>query len=192
MINLELERDIKKYSTALLDLAKSQNLLDTVNSDMQIMADVFAKIYSSRSGSEEYTEIAKKFLVTSNAKQMEIIKNILQELNISKLVSNFVMLLLISKKITILRHLVESWDSLFLTYSGYFKVSVASVIPISEQQEAKIKGIIAKSHGEKFFLEKTIDPTILGGLVIRLKNQVIDDSLASKIKKIENNVRGSI
>ncbi|MDR0483681.1 MAG: ATP synthase F1 subunit delta [Alphaproteobacteria bacterium] len=192
MINLELERDLKKYSTALLDLAKGQNLLDQVNTDMQVMSKVFATIYSSKKDAEEYKEVGKKFLVTSNAKQTEIIKNILKELNISKLVSNFVLLLLISKKITILRHLVESWDSLFLTYKGYFKVSISSVIPLSESQEQKIKEIITKSHGDKFFLEKKIDPAILGGLVIHLKNQVIDDSLASKIKKIENNVRGTI
>ncbi|MDR2008116.1 MAG: ATP synthase F1 subunit delta [Alphaproteobacteria bacterium] len=192
MINLELERDLKKYSTALLDLAKSQNLLEQVNSDMQVIADVFAKIYSSKRNSEEYQEIAKKFLVTSNAKQVEIIKNILVELKINRLVSNFVMLLLVSKKITILRHLVNSWDALFLTYSGYFKVEISSVIPLSDEQESKIKEIIIKAHGDNFFLEKTIDATLLGGLIIRLKNQVIDDSLASKIKKIENNVRGNI
>lgn len=192
MIDLELERDLRKYSTALLDLATSQNSLDKVNEDMKVISDLFSTIYLSKKNTADYQEFSKKFLVISNTRQSDIIKQILKDLDISKLVFNFIMLLLVSKKITIIRRLVTSWDSLFLTYKGFFKVQVSSVLPLTEEQTGKIKDIISKKYGNDFFIETKIDPSILGGLVIFVKNQVIDDSIASKIKKIENNIRGTI
>jgi F-type H+-transporting ATPase subunit delta len=191
MIDLELERNLRKYSTALLDLAKSKNSLEVVNADMKIILELFSTVYLSKKNTDDYNNFSKKFLVISNARQSEIIKQILKDLNISKLVFNFIMLLLVSKKINILRRLVTTWDSLFLTYKGYFKVQVSSVVTMSEEQLGKIKDTIAKKYGNNFFVETKLDPSILGGLVIFVKNQVIDDSLASKIKKIEKNVRGT-
>lgn len=191
MIDLELERNLRKYSTALLDLAKSKNSLEVVNADMKIILELFSTVYLSKKNTYDYNNFSKKFLVISNARQSEIIKQILKDLNISKLVFNFIMLLLVSKKINILRRLVTTWDSLFLTYKGYFKVQVSSVVTMSEEQLGKIKDTIAKKYGNNFFVETKLDPSILGGLVIFVKNQVIDDSLASKIKKIEKNVRGT-
>lgn len=190
MTDLELERDLKKYSTALLDLATAQNSLDTVNADMKIMSKIFSTIYLSEKETADYKEFSKKFLIISHSRQTEIIRNMLEELNISKLVFNFVMLLLASKKILIIRKLATSWDSLYLTYKGYFKVQVRSVISLTDEQLDRIKNIISKKYGNEFFLETKIDPSILGGLVILVKNQLIDDSLASKIKKIKNDTRG--
>ena len=70
-------------------------------------------------------------------------------------------------------------------------MQVSSVVTMSEEQLGKIKDTIAKKYGNNFFVETKLDPSILGGLVLFVKNQVIDDSLASKIKKIEKNVRGT-
>ncbi len=192
MIDLELERDIKRYSTALLDLSTSQNSLDKVNEDMKIISNLLSTVYLSKKDTDDYREFSKKFRVLSNVRQTEIIKQILKDLDISKLVYNFVMLLLVSRNMRIIGLLAKNWDSLFLLYKGYFKVRISSVIPLNEEQTNKIKDVISKKYGNNFFLETKIDLSVLGGLVVFVKNQVIDDSLASKIKKIKSDTKGVI
>lgn len=65
--------------------------------------------------------------------------------------------------------------------SGADSVTVTSALPLSADEQARVKNDLAKQIGQLSEVTFAVDPSILGGLVVRVGDQVIDDSVAGKL-----------
>lgn len=70
--------------------------------------------------------------------------------------------------------------------SGIAKV--ISVIPLNQQQLTEITEIIREKFGENFEVENQIDKSLIAGLVVEVGDKVFDSSIATKIKKVKENL----
>ncbi len=192
MTTLNIQRDIKKYSQALLETAKERNSLDVVNIDMLKVQQLFNDVFNTSKSKENFDKYGQKFYMLPKIKQKEVLLSIIDQVGLSALCKNFMLLLLKSNKLKILRHLSLSWDKIFYEFNDYIKVKLISAIEISELQQNKIEKKLTETLKSNFYIEKIIDESILGGLIIHIKDKVYDDSLKSKLSKIEHNLRGKI
>jgi F-type H+-transporting ATPase subunit delta len=67
---------------------------------------------------------------------------------------------------------------------------VISALPLSDEEEEEILKFLQTQFGSDLKLATLIDPQILGGLVIKVGDQVIDKSLAGKLKEIKERLEG--
>lgn len=186
MTELEIQRSVKKYSTAILQIATEKKMLDVLNEDMHKLKVFFDIVFANDATRKDYLVISRNFAILQYGKKINILKNIANEVGIKPFTYNFLTLLLHAKKLYIIRAMASKWEQIFLEYQGYFKIEVHSVVPISKAQETKIEKLITKHHGEKFYLEKIIDESILGGLMITFKGYTYDDSLRGKLVKVKS------
>ncbi|UQY80494.1 ATP synthase subunit delta [Candidatus Hepatincola sp. Av] len=186
MTELEIQRSVKKYSTAILQIATEKKMLDVLNKDMHKLRVFFEIIFANDTTRKDYLIISRNFAILPYGKKINILKNIANDVGINGFTYNFLTLLLHSKKLYIIQAMASEWEQIFLEYQGYFKVEVRSVVPTSKAQETKIKKLITKHHGEKFYLEKIIDKSILGGLILTFKGYTYDNSLRGKLVKIKS------
>ena len=192
MTTLNTQRDIKKYSRALLELAKSRNCLDVVNEDMLKLQELFYNIFDKDNSTEAFKKYGQKFYMLPKIKQTALLTLIVNKFGLSTLCKNFILLLLKSNKLKILKDLCLIWDKIFYEFSGIIRVKLISAIELSMAQQDKIEKKLKEIIKDNFYIEKIIDEDILGGLIIHIKDKVYDDSLKSKLSKIQHNLRGKI
>ena len=72
---------------------------------------------------------------------------------------------------------------------GEMSATVESAHPLSDEQIAKIKEILKAQLGSDVALEASVDPELLGGLVVRVGSRMIDSSLRTKLNRLQLNLK---
>jgi F-type H+-transporting ATPase subunit delta len=68
---------------------------------------------------------------------------------------------------------------------------VISAVPLSEAQQAKIAGDLRERYGDRLEVRFNVDPSLIGGLIIRVGDQVLDNSLRTRLSAIQRNMLAS-
>jgi F-type H+-transporting ATPase subunit delta len=68
---------------------------------------------------------------------------------------------------------------------------VISAVPLDEAQHAKITSELRERYGDGLDLRFSVDPTLIGGLIIRIGDQVLDNSLRTRLSAIQRNMLAS-
>ncbi len=71
-------------------------------------------------------------------------------------------------------------------------VWVRSAVPLTEEQRGLLKRRLRERFGEEFILRVEIDPSLIGGLVIRVKDQVLDGSVAGRLNALGERLRTAV
>ena len=71
--------------------------------------------------------------------------------------------------------------TLITDVSGSANVTVTSALPLSADEQARVKNDLARQIGQVSDITFEVEPSILGGLVVRVGDKVIDDSVAGKL-----------
>ena len=70
--------------------------------------------------------------------------------------------------------------------SGVVRPVVISALPLDETRIAEIKGALEKSTGKKVHLTVEIDPSLIGGVVTKIGDKVLDGSVKTQLTRIED------
>jgi F-type H+-transporting ATPase subunit delta len=68
---------------------------------------------------------------------------------------------------------------------------VISAVPLDDEQQAKIISDLRARYGERLDLRFNVDPSLIGGLIIRVGDQVLDNSLRARLSAIQRNMLSS-
>jgi F-type H+-transporting ATPase subunit delta len=77
--------------------------------------------------------------------------------------------------------IVSEFESLIVRRSQYLLAHVRSAVPLTDDERAKLEENLSKRFGAAVETEYQIDPALLGGVVVRVGDEVIDGSLAGKL-----------
>lgn len=68
---------------------------------------------------------------------------------------------------------------------------VTSAVPLSQDQQARIREDLRRRYGERLEIRFNVDPSLIGGLIIRVGDQVLDNSLRTRLSSIQRNMMAS-
>jgi F-type H+-transporting ATPase subunit delta len=97
---------------------------------------------------------------------------------------NLVRLLIERNRVSVLGELVETYDLLTDRDSGVIRAEVITAIPVDETLNTRISRALGEKLGAAVQTEVRQDPAILGGLIIRIGDRVIDDSVATRLQQL--------
>jgi F-type H+-transporting ATPase subunit delta len=164
------------YVEALLSLAKSQNLIEEFGSQTKELLDTL-------NGSPELTEFLSSPVVKAADK-----KAVLQRVagdSLHPFMLNFLMVLVDRNRLFCLSGICEQFQAAVRKMKGIVLAEVTSAVPLNEGQTAaiqdKVKAMTGASDVE---IATTIDPSILGGVIIKVGSQLLDSSLRSQLRRI--------
>ena len=66
---------------------------------------------------------------------------------------------------------------------------VTSAKALSEEELAKIRETLAKASGKEILLEAKVDPSLIGGVVVRLDDMIYDNSIKSQLSRLTRHLR---
>ena len=94
---------------------------------------------------------------------------------------NFVYLLIDRNRIDLIDAVRREFRALVLEHQGIAEATVTTAVPISEAEAARIGEQLGRLVGKKVVVERRVDPSIIGGLVARVGDTLINGSVAARL-----------
>ncbi|NJN48711.1 MAG: F0F1 ATP synthase subunit delta [Alkalinema sp. RL_2_19] len=170
------------YAQALLALAQSSNLVEAFGDDARLISETV-------NSSEELQTFLESPFSGDEAK-----KNVLKQLfggKIQPFMENFLMLLVDRRRIMFLAGICQQYQVLMRKLKGIVLAEVRSVVELTDAQKDQIKQRVqAVTNANEVEIESEIDPSLIGGVVIKAGSQVIDASLKGQLRQISLRLAG--
>jgi len=170
-----MSRAAIRYAKAILDIAQSSGKAEAVNNDMK-------SIVTSIGDSAEL----KEFLISPIIK-MDVKKSAVSEIfsSVQNETNSLFQLLFENKRFEILESVAKEYKRLFDESNGIEVAKVTTAIAITPELESKVLAKIAEFSNKKITIENTIDPSIIGGFILRVGDQQYNASVANKLGELK-------
>ena len=168
-----------RYAIALLEIAIEQNKTEEFRKEVKILKNIFQN-------SPEFCEILCDVNIDL-AKKYSMIDKILASVNSDIL--SFVKVIIKNNRA---HYLYKIFKESLYRFDDYLEIQEGKLIlskEISEEEKEKIIKSIEKNEGVRLELEEVIDPSILGGFIVTLKDNVYDASLKTKLQNLKESLK---
>ncbi|TAN48229.1 MAG: F0F1 ATP synthase subunit delta [Rhodospirillales bacterium] len=172
----------ERYASALFQLAEEGAALDKVAQDLK---DLKAMIGAS--------EELRRFLknpVHSRSEHEQTLSALAAKAGFTDLTRRFLGLVARSRRQNALPAMIGAFLARLGKSRGEMTAEVRAAQALSDSQTALLKAHLAKATGGKVDLDVTVDPKLLGGLVVRLGSRMIDTSLRTKLQHLKLSMKG--
>jgi F-type H+-transporting ATPase subunit delta len=173
-----MEELARVYAEALFGVAKDKGKLDAIHEQLAQFADAVG----------ENRELQLFFFSPyfSSAEKREGISRAISGAE-PELV-NFLELLAEKHRMPVIFRIRRNFDDLFAEERKLLDVTVTSAIPLDPQVAEQVGAEIEKQTGREVELRSEVDEDILGGLVLRVGNMVLDASVRARLERLRKEV----
>jgi len=167
------------YANSLFEVAAEMDVLDNVSEELNFVIETF-----KREKNFYQFFISPK---VSKTKRKEVIGNIYED-KLSKELFNFLKLLIDKDRATEIFSIKLFFDVLLDKKRNVKRVVVESVMELTDEHKKKLIEKLSKATNSEVILKNVVRPEILGGVILRIDNEVIDDSVLSKLDSIGDSI----
>jgi len=171
-----------RYATALFELAQEERAVETVERD-------FAALNALIAGSADLARLVRA-PVFSRDEQKKGMDAVLRRMEAAPLTVRFVLLLATKGRLFVLTDVIRAFESLAAEARGEIRAQVTSARPLSDAETVELKAILKSKLGREARLDAKVDPSLLGGLVVKVGSRMIDSSLRTKLDGLRAAMRG--
>ena len=168
-------RAAQRYAKAILELAKDQNAAELVNNNMVSISETI-------STSEDLQEVLASPVVKSDIKK-NALKEIFKDAHTITLGAFDV--LIDNNRIIQLQAVAQKYTALFNEMNHIQVAKVTTAVPLDAHLEAKILEKVKELTGNVATLESTVDPSILGGFILRIGDLQYNTSVAKSLSNLK-------
>lgn len=171
-----------RYANAVFELAQEQGLVDAVAAD-------FAAVKAAMAASADLTRLIKS-PVFSHEEQARALKPVLDRMGVNPLSIKFLLTLTRKRRLFALDGVIAAYNRLVARLRGEVEAQVTSANPLTPAQTAELRLALKAGLGREPRLDAHVDPTLLGGLVVKVGSRMIDSSIRTKLAGIRAAMRG--
>ena len=171
-----------RYASALFDLAKDAESLDAVESDLAGIKRLIRE-------SAEFSTLIKSPIL-SREEQTAGMQAILSKAGASELTTRFMGVVIENRRLFALEDIAEAFAALLADHKGEMTAEVAAAVSLSQAQKKALRATLTGSLGRQVNLDVTVDPSLLGGLVVHVGSRMIDSSLRTKLDNLQIAMKG--
>ena len=172
----------RRYAKALFALAKESAAL-------QPAADQLNRVAALASDPDIGPVLRSPLL--SAVRRTEIAAMLARELQLSDLLTRFVLLLADQQRLGALPAIATRFQALLDDELGRVRVAVSAARALDAKQEAELVATFAKLTGKQVIHTVTLDPDLLGGIVVEAEGKVYDGSVRTQFDRLEKELGGS-
>ena len=172
-----------RYANALFELAQDQKSVDAVSADL-------ASLRRALESSPDLTRLVRSpvFSAEDHAKAL---KAILEKMGANVLTTKFILLLAEKRRLFVLIQIIAAYEHLVARSRGETEAEVTAARALSDAEITELKSVLKSRLGKEPRLHAKIDPTLLGGLVVKVGSRMIDSSLRTKLDGLRAAMKGN-
>jgi F-type H+-transporting ATPase subunit delta len=166
-----------RYASALFSLAQDDRQTDAVAQSLDGLDALIAE-------SPDLQRLVRS-PVFSAVDQLKALDAILAKEEISGIAANFIRLVTTKRRLFFIREMIADYRKLYNASRGVTRAEVTSASALSDENLAALKDQLkTASGGRDIQLEVKVDPSIIGGLIVKLGSRMVDGSLRTKLNAI--------
>jgi F-type H+-transporting ATPase subunit delta len=123
--------------------------------------------------------------------QKRAIFAVLDRAGIGTEVRNLVGVMIVNRRLALLPEVAVSFGALLATRRGQQIATVSTAHGLNDTQRAQIVARLTEAGYSGVQLKENVDPTLLGGLVVRIGSRLYDNSLKSKLQRLQYAMKGA-
>jgi F-type H+-transporting ATPase subunit delta len=167
-----------RYASALFELALEEKALDSVKADLEKFDALLAE-------SPDLKRLVRSPVFSADDK-LKALSAILDKAGIKGLAANFLRVLTTNRRLFAVRDVVRGYRALVARHRGEVTAQVTVAEKLSDKNLAALKDALkSKTAGKDIDLDVKIDPSIIGGLIVKVGSQMVDSSLRTKLNSIK-------
>ncbi len=166
-----------RYATALFDLAKDNSKIAEVEGDLVN----FQKLLDE---SSDLKRMVRSPVIAAED-QARALGAVFVKAGIGGLAANFLKLIAKNRRLFAVEDMIKAFRRQAAKARGEVTAEVTSAVALSDAQTASLKETLKASVGKDVTLNARVDPSLLGGLVVKVGSRMIDSSLKTKLQNLK-------
>jgi F-type H+-transporting ATPase subunit delta len=171
-----------RYATALFELARDERQLEAVGTNLAALRDGLRE-------SADLRELTTSPLI-GREDALKAVKAVAASMGLDPITANFLGVMAQNRRLSQLGAVIRFFNLLAAAHRGETTAEVVSARPLDDDQVAALKGNLTSRLGRNVAVDLTVDPTILGGLVVKIGSQQIDGSIRTKLNNLASAMKG--
>jgi F-type H+-transporting ATPase subunit delta len=171
-----------RYASALFDLAREQRQIDAVGRSLDALGSTLVD-------SKDFGELVESPLV-SRDEAGKAFAALAPQLGLDPITANFLGVLAHNGRKNQLRAVIRAFRRLAAEHRGETTAEIVSARPLNDDQVAALKQQLRTRAGRDVNIDASVDPNILGGIVVKLGSQRIDASIRTKLNRLAQAMKG--
>ena len=166
-----------RYATALFELGLEANALDRILNELN-------RFHEAMDAVDDLARLVKSPVFTAD-EQQRAISAILEQMRIEGLTANFLKLIAKNRRLFALPDMIKAFRALVARHRGQTSAQVISAAKLEDGQVRALQSTLKAALEKDVQLEQRVDPTLLGGLVVKVGSRMIDTSLRTKLNSLK-------
>lgn len=171
-----------RYATALFDLASEQRSTAEVERDLNAFQ-------AAIDASGDLARLVGS-PVFSAEDQVAAVSAIAQKMGLGLTAANFIRLAAKNRRLYALSDMIRAYRAILADARGEVAAEVTSAEPLRPDQVQRLNDELASALGREVRLTQSVDPEILGGLVVKAGSKMVDSSLRTKLMNLKVAMKG--
>ncbi len=167
-----------RYATALFELARDQKSIDSVRADVDKFAGLLAD-------NPDLTRLVRSPVFTAQ-EQGKALDAVLAKAGIGGIAANFLKVLTANRRLFVVSDVIRAFRVLVAKFRGEATADVTVAEPLNDKNLDALKASLKSVTGKDVDLNVNVDPSIIGGLIVKLGSRMVDSSLRTKLNSIKN------
>lgn len=172
----------ERYATALFELADSQGALDQVAGDLKTLKAMIRD-------SADFKRLLDSPVLT-RAEAGKAVAALAEAAKFAGLTANFLGLLAKNRRLGALLGVIDAYLGRLAAKRGELSATVASAVPLSQAQQDALVSALKSAFGGTVAVDVTVDPALLGGMVVKVGSRMVDSSLKTKLQHLKLAMKG--
>ena len=179
-IDMRIETAAKRYAQAAFAVALEQGNPERWLGDLDALSDLVAQ--------PQAAAVMQSDRVPDPEKE-RLLKAVLPDVAPAAL--NLARLLVAKRRVRLAGQVREEFGNLLDAHEGRARALVTTAVPLSEEQKAEVAVRLGRITGKTVSVEQDVDPEIVGGLIARIGDKLIDGSTRSRLVALKKSLQGS-
>ncbi|MCY1665703.1 F0F1 ATP synthase subunit delta [Rhizobium sp. SL86] len=167
----------ERYALSLFELALEANVLDQVRADL----DGFQAMIDE---SDDLKRLIASPVFSAD-EQSRAVSALAEKAGIKGVVANFLKVVAGNRRLFALPGMIRAYREILARHRGEVTAEVTSAHALSPAQEDELKSALKGVTGKDVAIDVSVDPSILGGLIVKVGSRQIDTSLRTKLSTLK-------
>jgi F-type H+-transporting ATPase subunit delta len=167
-----------RYATALFELARDEKSIDAVKADLDRFDAMLAD-------SVDLQRLVRSPVFSADS-QAKALAAVLEKAGITGIAANFLRVLTVNRRLFAVRQVIGAFRALVARFKGEATADVTVAEKLNDKNLDALKTALKAVTGKDVELNVNIDPSIIGGLVVKLGSRMVDSSLRTKLNSIKH------
>lgn len=173
-----------RYATALFELAEENKALDPVAGDLQ-------QIKALMGESADLRRLVRSPVISRNEQRAALLA-VLERLGVTDLTRRFVALVATNRRLFALDAMIDAFLAELARRRGEMTADVRSAHALTAEQTEALTEHLRKTYGQRVSVNLSVDPSLLGGMIVRVGSRMVDSSLKTKLDRMQLAMKGMV